>query len=391
MHKKYRILICDVNIKPQGHYIGFNQYLIDHANLIGRNNPSVEVYFLFNREAKKFLSFPADPLLKIHFIDLKPGNSGWKRFDTMMKVKHFTIAHSIDHLLFMDLDQYQIPFYFIRFQSDISGILFRPHHRIESAGTSFSMTVKTVFKRLKKKTSEKLFLRSSSMKNIFILNDQEGAALLNRIHHSCIFKYLPDPIFSYSDYRQKKNLERRDHSIYKYLIFGSVSERKNISNIIRAYNQAVMPVRTQLLIVGPGSDDYIKYLKEMISGLSSIDGLHKSVFIKGAFVSNEEMDYYFSICNTCLLIYKDFFGSSGLLGRAALHKLKVVGAATGLLKKMIDTYRMGMTADPLDIPAIARALQAIIHYPVFPDDLERFYAQHSPERFLGMLTESVAL
>jgi glycosyltransferase involved in cell wall biosynthesis len=380
-----------VNIKPQGHYIGFNQYLIDHASLIGRNNPSVEVYFLFNREAKKFLSFPADALFKIYFIDLKPGNSGWKRFDTMMKVKHFTIAHAIDHLLFMDLDQYQIPFYFIRFRSHISGILFRPHHRIASANKSFSMAIKTGFRRLKKKTSEKLFLGSSSMKNIFILNDQEGAALLNRIHHSSIFKYLPDPIFSYTDYRQKKNVEGRDPSVYKYLIFGSISGRKNISNIIQAYDQAVLSVRTELLIIGPGKDEYVKYLEELISGLPSIDGLHKSVFIKEAFVTNEEMDYYFSICNACLLIYKDFFGSSGLLGRAALYKMKVVGPATGLMKEMIDSYRMGMTADPSDIHGIANALQAIIHYPVYPDDLERFYELHSPERFLGMLTESVAL
>src|ERR1700709_1069683 len=126
MHKYFNILICDVNIKAQGHYISYNQYLLDHYRSIELKYPLARVSFLFNQEAKSHLSFNNETIDKTSFIRLPGKNTMYKRYVTVKKINKFCVENRIDHLLFMDLDQYQIPLFIVRFRLNISGILFRP-------------------------------------------------------------------------------------------------------------------------------------------------------------------------------------------------------------------------------------------------------------------------
>jgi glycosyltransferase involved in cell wall biosynthesis len=389
MNKKYHILVCDVNVRPQGHYIGYNQYILEKYAAIEKDNRGVCFSFLYNREAEKLLTLNKEAREKVSYIDLNERNTALNRYLIVREIKKYTKANKIDHLLFMDLDQYQLPFYFIDFDLHISAILFRPHHRIESSNDSFIELILTRFRRLKKRFAEKLVVDKTSVQNIFILNDSDGVRKLNKFHNSSVFKFLPDPVFSYIHQGSAINLPSRDTDPYRFLIFGSMSERKNINNIVQAYNKADFLRKTELLIVGPGSEDFLVQLNNMIDRLETIDGNHKSIRIHNAFVPNEEMDYYFSTSDVCLLIYKDFFGSSGVLGRAAFHKLKVIGPNTGLLNELIRRYRMGITADPRAIDSIARSLHDVIKFDINPNDLESFYVQHTPDSFLDALAESV--
>jgi glycosyltransferase involved in cell wall biosynthesis len=389
MNNHYHILICDINIKPQGHYIGYNQYMLEEFQVIQKNNPGVYISFLFNREAENLLSFNGDIMSRVSFIDLKDRGSLYNRFSIIRLIKKYTKQNRVDHLLFMDFDQFQIPFYFIKFNLGISGILFRPHHRIDSPNNSFQVRASIGFRRFRKKMAEKFIVAKKEIENVFILNDRMGVSQLNKIHHSSVFKYLPDPVFSYIHKEDTDHLMERDTETCRFLVFGSITIRKNIFNIIQAYEKAFFSQKTELLIVGPCSEEYWVQVNNTLKSLKSIDGIHKSIHIKRAFVTNREMDYYFSISNVCLLIYKDFFGSSGLLGRSALHKLKVIGPNAGLLKELIISYRMGLTVDPSDVDEIALSFQNVIGFKVHTVDLESFYRQHSPEKFIGTLAESV--
>jgi glycosyltransferase involved in cell wall biosynthesis len=391
MHKYFNILICDVNIKAQGHYISYNQYLLDHYRSIELKYPRARVSFLFNREAKSHLSFKSEIAGKVSFIDLPGENTMYKRYMTVKKVKKFCVENRIDHLLFLDLDQYQLPLYIVRFRLNISGILFRPHHRIASSNQALSAKFITGLKKLRKRVAEKLFVKQSAIQNIFVLNDRDGVSLLNKIHHSSIFRYLPDPIFSYDGNQMKNVLIPGQSDVFRYLIFGSMSERKNITNIILAYDQIKLQRKTELLIVGPCSESYLVYLNDLIAGLITIDGLHKSIILRKEFVTNEQMNHYFSISDVCLLIYKDFFGSSGLLGRSALYNKRVIGPNTGLLRELIFDYKMGLIADPMDVQDIARSLAKIMKFNIDCSELQKFYENHSPDKFLGAISESVTL
>ena len=111
----------------------------------------------------------------------------------------------------------------------------------------------------------------------------------------------------------------------------------------------------------------------------------KKITLKTGFVTNEEMDNYFHSSDVCLLIYKDFYGSSGLLGRSALHKKKVVGSNVGLLKELIEHNKLGITCDPKSVEEISKALINIVTIHFDDENFESFYKQYSPETFFKTL------
>jgi glycosyltransferase involved in cell wall biosynthesis len=375
-------LICDLNIQKKGHYIGYNQYILSNIHTLEAQFPGNSYSFLYNEEAKQHLDFSSINQSRIHFVN----ENCWScktLSDRKRLVKTATdkaTALQCDHLIFMDLDQYQLPIFLTRFSSKLSGVLFRPHHRIQNSNTSFSSKISTSLQRYKKILAEKFLTYTKNVENIFILNDKDGVAKLNAFHGTTKFKYLPDPIFAYPSVR--KQLLKSE--AFKFLIFGAINERKNITAIIKAYDQTSFPCATELHIVGSSDQAYLSYLQDLLKSLPSIDD-RKKVVINSSFVTNEEMDNYFSDTDVCLLIYKDFFGSSGLLGRAALHKKKVIGANVGLLNELISQNKLGITCDPASVTEISKALLRILELHPEPEVFDDFYKSYSPELFLKTL------
>jgi glycosyltransferase involved in cell wall biosynthesis len=377
-------LICDLNIQQKGHYIGYNQYILNNIEQLEIAQPDRKYSFLFNSEAKNYLNFPEYTDGRIHFLD----DNCWDNFSVkdkitlFRKVIRFAKEHKTNHLFFMDLDQYQFPIFVSRFPSklSLSGILFRPHHRIAYSSSNYSSKIANKIKRLKKILAEKFLTTKKGVQNIYILNDQEGVEYLNRFHNTTQFKYLPDPIFSYPSALQTLKKD----GTFQFLIFGSMSERKNITTILKAYDITEFNKETELLVVGSADSNYLTYLNSLISNFSSINAT-KRIVLKAGFVSDEEMDNYFHQTDTCLLIYRDFYGSSGLLGRAALHKKKVIGANVGLLKELVEQNQLGITSDPKSIEDISNSLKKIIDIEIETKQFELFYLQYSPNTFLKTL------
>jgi glycosyltransferase involved in cell wall biosynthesis len=377
-----RYLICDLNIQKKGHYIGYNQYILNNILKQEEAYPDRTYSFLYNSEAKEYLEFPEYTNGRIHFLN----DNCWKnlsmrdKINLFKKVIHCAEELKTDHLIFMDLDQYQLPIFVSKFSFKLSGVLFRPHHRITFSSDTLSSRVSSKIQRLKKILAEKFLTTNSHVENIYILNDEEGVNYLNTFHKTKQFKYLQDPIFSYPSALQTNH----ERSFYTFLIFGSMSERKNITTIIKAYDASNFTIATELLIVGSAEESYLTYLNNLIRSLNTIS-TQKKITLKTGFVTNEEMDNYFHGSDVCLLIYKDFYGSSGLLGRSALHKKKVVGSNVGLLKELIEHNKLGITCDPKSVEEISKALINIVTIHFDDENFESFYKQYSPETFFKTL------
>ena len=386
MVNKHRVLFCDIHVKMQGHYMSYDQYLLDHIPDMEMLAPGIDIHFLFNKEGQQLLNIQSAGADRVTFIELDQDDSNSTRLASLGKIKKFALSHNIGHLILLDLDQYQAALFRTSFTCSISGILFRPHHRITSSNNHFKTKWRARIKRLKKKTAERLLIFNTALKNIFILNDPCGVDQLNRIHHTDKFKYLPDPVFHY-DSQTRPNLPVvKKGDIMRFLIFGSISERKNISNTILAYSQAGLSMESELLIVGPGESQYVESQRREITQLFSPGNLHKRVLLINRYVSNTEMDEYFSSCDVCMLVYKDFFGSSGLLGRASLHGLKVIGPNAGLMQFLIEKYHMGLTADPDNVSAIRYCMERISEFDSPPSSAGKYHQVNSPEEFLKILS-----
>ncbi len=390
MSIKKNILICDVNIKKEGHYIGYNQYILDNFIEIEKNQNQLYFTFLYNSEAKQLLHISSEVSERVHYIEVEHGK-GFLKSNVLIfnKIKKHISDYGISSMVFLDLDKYQLGLAVTKFDCTISGILFRPHHRINSSNTSLAARTNTFIKRWKKIVSEKLLLSNEKVNKVFILNDNEGVKVLNQKHRTNAFKYLTDPIFCYNVPRDRSTFNiNSTNNIHTFLIFGAINERKNITNIIKAYALTNLKVRSKLLIVGPGKQEYIQELNNLVESLQILKDGHKTIEIKNEFVSNEEMDNYFSMSDTCLLIYKNFFGSSGLLGRAALHNLKVIGPNVGLLKEIISENELGITCDPENVDEISTSLNKSVDLQIPQSTFQQFYEQYSPEQFIKTLLTS---
>jgi glycosyltransferase involved in cell wall biosynthesis len=383
---KQKIYICDINVRKKGHYIEFNQHILDSISDAEHRNPQLSFYFLFNSEAKELLEFSRLTEQRVRFIEGFESSSGFlAKLNMLKKVNKIVWEENADRLIFMDFDKYQIPLLMAKMRVPVSGILFRPHHRIANSNDTYPRIVASRITRTKKRVAEQLLLLNSSIDKIFILNDEEGVNYLNSKYGSKKFKHLVDPIFTYtknsSDVITFENAEKP----YRFLLFGALDERKNVSDIIAAYKLARFDRSTELCLVGKADQSYLDHLNSISTIANNLEYPAKRITIRPEFVTKEEMDNYFVSSDVCLLIYKNFYGSSGLLGRAALHKKKIIGANVGLISELTRRYKLGLLCDPHDVEGIAQALSEIMFFQMDKVLCWQYSEQHSPNLFLKSL------
>ncbi|MCF0062720.1 glycosyltransferase [Dyadobacter chenwenxiniae] len=382
-----KIVICDVNIQQNGHYIGYNQFVIDNYKRVLGGAVGDELIFVYNIEAKELLRFPEDAQtifldFKADLVDTLSGRTQiWKMVLSAIE------GLKADMLYFLDLDKFQIPVSLYKGTTSISTIYFRPHHRTVPSNNKLKTVVNTKIKSLKKIFSEVIVIGlNKNVKNIFILNDPSGVAHLNKFYRTEKFKHLPDPIFSYDTESQSEILEK-DKSEISLLAFGALAERKNTENIIRAYSVAKFSQPTVLKIIGSSKPAYFSTISRLVEEVKNNLAPNKRIILENKFVSNAEMDELHATSHISLLIYKDFFGSSGLLGRSAKHNMYVLASSVGLIQELVNKYNLGKTTDPFDVNQIAQAMeQAQNEYSHFnTDGCKRFYEEHQPDQFLKSL------
>jgi len=381
------ILICELNIDITGHYVGHSQYILDHIQEIEQQQENKTYYFLFNRKGRDLLKFNEFTASRVSFLDELSARKKRlvERNAIARKIRNFCISKDIDDIILMELDKNQISLYLANFDCRLSGILFRPSHRLAPTDEGLKNAIFNTLVRTKKKFADALLVKNKAVSNIFLFNDREGVDTMNKLYKTSKFRYLPDPIYPIDINESLSNKIPFSKSTFKLLIFGALDERKNITNVLKAFNEATFDTDAELLLVGHSNEQYQDYLKNLISSLPSIDNKHKRVYIRPEFVSDQEMDYYFSVTDVVIIVYKDFFGSSGLMGRATLHKKKVLGADTGLIGHLLTKHRIGLTADPYSVKSIAASMRAIYNFELDAEQCDMFNKQHSPDAFLKQL------
>jgi len=384
-------LICDLNISARGHNASYIQYIVDNVHV--KNDD--EVYFLFNKSARKIIDISNSSVNHNNFY-FSESDFGDHTILEKLKVRDWKIieyyAHrlKISELFLMDVNMFEIQIGRRKVPFKISGILFRPSHRIASSNKKMSGQLRSKVKKYKKYFLESFLLRSKSIENLFILNDNAGVDSLNNIHKTHVFKYLSDPIFDYK--QSEKSSETIASAISQdrivFLIFGEISPRKNIKNILESFTLLDKDIQKKiaLLIIGRVPHFFIDTFDELIKRFTTLNPDIELVIIK-SFVSNSEMEYYFSISDISLLIYADFYGSSGLIGRAAKYNMISLVPNVGLLSELCSQYKLGYPCDPYSVTDISNKMAVACNDIAQSKRIDGslFYTEHSPRYFLNIL------
>lgn len=385
-------LICDLNINLKGHNAGHVQYIVD--NLKVKNGDLV--YFLFNKHAKDIIDISGSAVPEGHFFfadrDFEEHTALDKlKFSDWKVIDSYARKLAIDKLFIMELTRYEVQIGLNKVPYKIGGIEFRPSHRIKASNKSLSTRVKALSKKYKKQFFERLLLRSKSLEDVFILNDSPGVNSLNQLYGTKVFKHAVDPIYDYEQISKGSgaSFPRISQDKVVFIIFGAISWRKNIKNIIQAFGLLNKDMQQEvcLLIIGkiPSSiEQEFNLLIQSFTAANPAIELH----IVDEFVSNSQMEYCFSLSHVSLVVYANFYGSSGLLGRAAKYNVISLVPNVGLMAEICTEYDLGYLCDP-DSPLDIKDKIAIAYNDIKNArriDGRKFYNGHSPQAFLKMLS-----
>ena len=380
-----KTLICDLNVYDNGHHIAFVNSILSHT---ARRE---DLLFLFNGMAAS-LCKGMEGNDRIFFVpedNLHPDELGSLR-DKMREyryIRDFALEHGVERVIFLEIDWYQMaiglsgnpPFM-------ITGIYFRPFHLIPTRGDSLRNSLKSLFYHAKKRLLFYILKFNRKVEPLFLLNDRMAGA-----RYPSWFRYLPDPVFNVAggggvgpgrSIRGQFGIPDGSHII---LAFGAMGARKNIGNIVAAYQRAHFGKDTVLLIAGKVRADYRAAFDRAIDSFGCNNDGSKRLIVFDAFVDEEHIDLYFSEAGTILLCYSKFYGSSGLMGKAAQHRKTCIVPDCGLLYDLNQEYHLGYSVDPEDVGSIADALSLAGRSPVPEEGFKRFVRDHHESAFLRTL------
>jgi glycosyltransferase involved in cell wall biosynthesis len=342
-------LIVDLNIKLDGHKVGFIQNLLYEV----KNNANT-YHFLINASDQFVLHPPANKNVVIHTLTpaeqteidqkkrfLDKSHAQWKCIEKYAKVLE------INHLILMELDPYQVSIGLSRCSFTIAGIWFRPYHRMEK-GEGSSLKFRT--NKLQKALTMRWALLNRNLKKVFILNDETMPNLPK--HNPPRFHYLPDPCFVYPqnpalDIRKHYGIEPENIIL---LQFGYIDERKNSENFILALNALPTQIakRFTLLVIGKFKPHYEASLHQLKEKKASFQ-----LITQDQFISDADMETTFAQSDLILRMNVNFFGSSGVVGIAALHNKPCLVSDFGVMAEQVAKYKLGHALNPYNVEGLS--------------------------------------
>lgn len=376
-------LIVDLNIKLDGHKLGFIQNLIDYVSKIGIEN---NYWFYVNSSTEFEIVEPNNPNIKVLYTTeqeqktinsnsrfLKKAEAEWKC------INEKSVSLKIEKLILMELDPYQLEIGRRSTDFEISGIWFRPYHRMQQEESGLKGIIKYKIYKTQKKLTIKWALRNKNLKNVFVLNDER----LPGLRYNNTFKYLADPYMPYQlksdfDLRKKYQIPEGQTII---LQFGFIDERKNTENIMVAIESLddELVEKITLLVIGKFAGGYKVKFESLLN-----ENMTLRVILVDEFIPNNEMEATFAQSDIIARMNLHFYGSSGVVGIAAKHNKPVLVSSYGVMAEEVEKYKLGKIAHPENIYEIKDALETILdkNYNI---NGEKYIQNHTLEIFTKTL------
>lgn len=159
------------------------------------------------------------------------------------------------------------------------------------------------------------------------------------------------------------------------LSLGGTRYFKGLDLLLTALKRVQAPF--YLLVAGKEDSFTEAYIRE------ETKTYHNQVFLRMAFLSEEEVDCCLQAADiVCLPYRKQFDGASGPLGEGAYRGKMIVGPAHGSIGQTIREYHLGLTFEAENIANLAETLEQALTSAWKPDEKYREYQELlNPKRF----------
>ncbi len=357
-----------------GHHLDFLQFLVSYLE---KKPEAIQQRYIFvvNPAAKiRFEKY--ETTLRFHYINQADIDDFEKEKNSLKRTKaelyyleKLAFVYAAKRVILMHLDAFQYELGRSHWQQSplkFSGILFLPFRAEYETGFGFLTWLKQETKGIRKSLQIKWLLQNKNLKTIFILNDSKGVEIYND-RHDDRFVFLPDPAPEFNIDLQTQNIEdtKAQYGIAPnrkvLLVFGNISVRKNLENIIEAIallNETEQQQVT-LLICGEPDPSYAETLKVLVN--EAIGRLEPDLIVaKLHFASPAESDGLFKIATMIVAPQINFYNSSGAVALAAKYKVPVIVSKPSLAADIVAKYNLGQTVNPTQPSEIAEGISVLL-------------------------------
>lgn len=261
-------------------------------------------------------------------------------------------------------------------RTPVGGLAMRPSFHYASMGVKAPRPAIAGVKR-------RLFFRalaSSPLRLLFTIDEPLYGYLQSENELRYKVEFMPEPAGSLAPVSREKakaalglKLERR-----VLLLYGHISSRKGLRELVEAMLQPNFPNDTDLLVAGKLSDESLRYFthhepRKLVS--------ESRIMVMNKFVTAEEEIALFSAAHIVWVGYRGHYTASGVLVQAARAGRPVISCDEGVLGWQTRRHRLGLTVDVTDPVAVAQAIQQVVGNAPLAGRLAangmRAYAQHT--------------
>lgn len=352
-----KILIFDEIVS--GHHLEYLHHLYE----MGMRNPSYVFMFLLPykfHDVKQKFEWPSVDNISFEFFDSnlinQQSSSIWAMSRASYKscrlVKNYSLEYKADVIFTNNILSF-FPFapFLLPKRIKLDGIIYRIYLYDEDKRGRYY-----VLKEKIKYLSFKLF---KIYHRLYILNDENSAAVFNVNYNTCKFVYLPDPfvpILSSLPYDfRKENGIGKDKILFAH--FGGLSRRKGTLKIMESIAALDENERSKYVFAFAGriydnirDDFYLKY--EQLKG-------RVHIIIKDEFCDYEYLACLCEACNAILCPYLDTSLSSGMLGYSSQFGKPMIAPNEGMIGMLVNKYGLGVLMDDNSSESLIKAYSII--------------------------------
>jgi glycosyltransferase involved in cell wall biosynthesis len=390
-----RTLIYDRDIS--GHHLDYLQFLVEYL----KSSPvSVREQFIFVLHEGAKARFQNDEsLIQFRFIPLQQLEEFLSHTSVLRRagaeMNYLTkLIHEYEakRLIFMHIDafQYEVGRSAVRrLGVKLSGLLFLPFRKYYEDGSTLKAKLRREWRGWRKGWQIRWMLRNPLLERIFFLNDKQGVKEYNQCFGNR-FEHLPDPIevgqitaTSVEELKTKYGVEENKRV---FLIYGHLSSRKNVPNILAALKRIDIKQRQRICVLICGEPEK-GYESTLYTSINEAEKKYPEVrFVKHfRFFNPADTNEVFKISDVVLVPYINFFSSSNILGLAAKYSKPLIASNLGVMEGLVNQYKLGITVSPQRPEAIAEAMNMYLNQILVTIDGKKYLEDHSAEVFCQKL------
>jgi glycosyltransferase involved in cell wall biosynthesis len=188
------------------------------------------------------------------------------------------------------------------------------------------------------------------------------------------------------DYTKQNYYSRLLSNKRAVLYFGSVSPRKDIEGLIRAFGKFLQSHPNYFLLIAGNSTPEFRWYDEHLKNVANDLGLNDNVLFLG-FVSDSAIHALYSLADFLVLPYLyGFEGPSGPLAFAVQHAVPVIGTDVGHLREEVHNHEEGLLVPVGDQIALCKAMITLADNP----QMRQYLSKNIRKKEKGALWRDVA-